>query len=476
MRTTNKCFKASLGLICGCLLLLTLPVPAYSNGFALLVKNSVNLGGNITVDSFNSQDPNYSSNGLYVLSKHEAHGDILTSASSVVFTTNFLSGAHIFGHVYLGPNGVSKYAANSTIGDTNFVGPGIEPGWSSSIGNFQILDAPALPSVSWQPMPAPVGISYTITGSGPGTITYVRIPSSFGNLSGPATITITNGPVYLDIESSFQMSGSSALIVAPDASLKAWINGNNLQVSSIGIVNQTGNATNVVIYGTPNCTQIQYGGSSAFIGSLNAPYAYVNLSGSAAIYGAVVANSFDGSGGVSIHFDESLATSTSSPIWIGAQSGNQAVPLGSNVTFNVSIAGGSPTGFQWFFQPTNGFASMIAGGTNASLSLTNIQLSDAGNYSVVVSNLISAAYSVPAILFVYTNTAQLAAQFGPPAGSTNGQFQCNVAGVAGFNYAIQASTNLVDWIPLVTNVSPFNFTETNAGGDSRRFYRSIYLP
>jgi hypothetical protein len=32
----------------------------------------------------------------------------------------------------------------------------------------------------------------------------------------------------------------------------------------------------------------------------------------------------------------------------------------------------------------------------------------------------------------------------------------------GFNYVIFNSTNLVDWVPIVTNVSPFSYVETNA--------------
>jgi hypothetical protein len=76
-------------------------------------------------------------------------------------------------------------------------------------------------------------------------------------------------------------------------------------------------------------------------------------------------------------------------------------------------------------------------------------------------------------LIVYTNaTATLSAAFS----STNGQFQFNITGVTGLNYAIQSSSNLVDWIPVVTNVSPFVFADTNAGNFPQGFYRAVYLP
>jgi len=59
--------------------------------------------------------------------------------------------------------------------------------------------------------------------------------------------------------------------------------------------------------------------------------------------------------------------------------------------------------------------------------------------------------------------------------STNGQFQFDISGVTGLNYSVQASTNLVDWVPLGTNVSPFTFLDTNAAHFPQRFYRSGFV-
>jgi hypothetical protein len=54
--------------------------------------------------------------------------------------------------------------------------------------------------------------------------------------------------------------------------------------------------------------------------------------------------------------------------------------------------------------------------------------------------------------------------------------QFTVAGVPGFNYTVQASTNLTDGVPLITNCSPFNFTDTNIAGLQQRYYRTFYAP
>jgi uncharacterized repeat protein (TIGR01451 family) len=54
--------------------------------------------------------------------------------------------------------------------------------------------------------------------------------------------------------------------------------------------------------------------------------------------------------------------------------------------------------------------------------------------------------------------------------STNG-FQLGLSGVPGYDYVIEASTNLSDWVPLATNASPFQFTDTNRAAFRHRFYR-----
>src|ERR1035437_761164 len=60
---------------------------------------------------------------------------------------------------------------------------------------------------------------------------------------------------------------------------------------------------------------------------------------------------------------------------------NQTTPSGGNAGFTVFRAGTAPTAYQWRFNGTN-----LAGATASSLSLTNVQVSDAGSYSVVLSN------------------------------------------------------------------------------------------
>ena len=57
-----------------------------------------------------------------------------------------------------------------------------------------------------------------------------------------------------------------------------------------------------------------------------------------------------------------------------------------------------------------------------------------------------------------------------------GQFQFTVTGSPGLKYAVQASTNLADWIFVLTNTAPFQFVEPGSSGFARRYYRCVCVP
>jgi hypothetical protein len=53
------------------------------------------------------------------------------------------------------------------------------------------------------------------------------------------------------------------------------------------------------------------------------------------------------------------------------------------------------------------------------------------------------------------------------------QFSFAVNGNAGSEFIVEASTNLVDWVPLQTNEAPFTFVDANASHFGQRFYIAI---
>ena len=68
-----------------------------------------------------------------------------------------------------------------------------------------------------------------------------------------------------------------------------------------------------------------------------------------------------------------------------------------------------------------------------------------------------------------------------PESCTNGQFKLQVAGTAGPDYIISASTNLnlPSWVDLATNLAPatpFSYTDTHADPAHNRFCRARLAP
>ncbi len=141
---------------------------------------------------------------------------------------------------------------------------------------------------------------------------------------------------------------------------------------------------------------------------------------------------------------------------------------GEGVALRVGAEGTLPMSFQWFI---DGLA--IAWGTNSTLSLTNLQLTDAGEYSVEVTNLYGSALSGSATLTV--NPAEVS--IGLYVGLT-------ISGAVGKNFGIQYATSLagtVNWTTLtnLTLTQPVMLwvdTSVNVRGGTKRFYRVIAVP
>jgi alpha-tubulin suppressor-like RCC1 family protein len=84
----------------------------------------------------------------------------------------------------------------------------------------------------------------------------------------------------------------------------------------------------------------------------------------------------------------SLDAATNGPMILGVEPSevsikatNTSAVVGATLTFTASTIGQGPFNYQWFLNGTN-----LLTATNSLLTLTNVQLADAGMYSLVVSN------------------------------------------------------------------------------------------
>ncbi|WP_040550647.1 LamG-like jellyroll fold domain-containing protein [Pedosphaera parvula] len=83
------------------------------------------------------------------------------------------------------------------------------------------------------------------------------------------------------------------------------------------------------------------------------------------------------------------------PPSISSQPQSQTVNAGANVSFNVTTSGTAPLSYQWQMNGTN-----LVAATTSVFNLSNVQLSDAGVYTVIITNLYGAVVSSNATLFV----------------------------------------------------------------------------
>ncbi|HPC60588.1 MAG TPA: immunoglobulin domain-containing protein [Verrucomicrobiota bacterium] len=109
----------------------------------------------------------------------------------------------------------------------------------------------------------------------------------------------------------------------------------------------------------------------------------------AGLYSVVVSSSFG-----SVISSNAMLT-VNQPVTITSQPLSQTHNQGAAVTFSVTAAGSAPLGYQWRFK-----GAPLAGATASSLTLNNLQASDAGEYAVVVTNVAGAVLSSNAILAV----------------------------------------------------------------------------
>jgi GH25 family lysozyme M1 (1,4-beta-N-acetylmuramidase) len=90
-----------------------------------------------------------------------------------------------------------------------------------------------------------------------------------------------------------------------------------------------------------------------------------------------------------------LTVSDGVPPSITTQPVSQSATQGQSAVFSVVAAGSAPLAYQWQFNGTN-----LAGATATSCTVSNAQSSNAGSYSVVVTNIVGSVTSTNAVLTV----------------------------------------------------------------------------
>jgi uncharacterized delta-60 repeat protein len=210
-----------------------------------------------------------------------------------------------------------------------------------------------------------------------------------------------------------------------------------------------------------------------------------------------------------------LALGTASRIPGGWQLGGLAVPNGATIRARGWTSGGWQNGSSWFVQATGQVSGtpqpqltilINDGGFGVRSNRFGFNVSGLSGQIVIIEASADFAYWTPIQTNVITGTGVISfkdPQFGlfarrfyrarifngslpPPSiltadghfGFQSGVYAFNLTGISGQSILIQASTNLVNWVPLATNTLgdvPFYFNDPAATNFSRRFYRALGL-
>jgi hypothetical protein len=268
-------------------------------GFGVVAKGLIKLTGtNTYIDSFDSSDPAYSSNGLYTVSRRL--DDVMVGSLSTNQPAISTGSGFIYGYAATGPMGT----ASGTIGDGEWIADPTNAGKAQTnhvTDDFNMaMPAVTVPYSGGALIPAwPVEKIVTLTAND-----YLQ-SGNFG--VGLGYSLLISGKVRLYVTGTFTTSGT--ITILPGGSLELYVGG-TCSIQGGGVVNATQSAANCEIYGLPTCTAVTYSGSAAYIGQVYAPHAAFSFSGVAGASGAFTAKTITLSGSSGIHYDKALGRPT----------------------------------------------------------------------------------------------------------------------------------------------------------------------
>jgi hypothetical protein len=280
-------------------------VPLFRKG--MVAKGNIDLNGNnITSNSFDSEDPAYSTNGRYDPAKTNDNGDIATN-SSFLDSLNVWN-AKLYGRASTGPGGLVRVGANGVIGSKDWHAAGktgIEPGWVTD--DMNVLFPDVHPPFSGGALTPIAGVVNLV--SHKHILTSGNWQLSELSLSGQESMLVM-GDAVLYVTGNVSMTGNSVIEIPAGSSLKLYVGGTSANFAGNGIANAGGNAMDFFYYGLNSNTDLKLAGNNSFTGAIYAPYAHFHLGGGGNddydFVGASVTASVKMNGKYNFHYDENL--------------------------------------------------------------------------------------------------------------------------------------------------------------------------
>lgn len=273
--------------------------------YGLMSKASISMGGSVKADSYDSSDPTKSTNGQYDPAK-------ATKNATLATLTTDDPAVQVNGGAQLSGIGVISVIEGATVD----IAKGISYTGTITYDAAQDIEEVAVPFF----VPATTSIdtgpwatryqTITVNGSKDMSLTSLSVTAD-------GSLTITgSGTLRIYVEGKTTVSGSGKIQIVPSpssATLNVEIYANDdVSIAGSGVLNNTYLAANCSIWGTTNCTDISVTGNSGYIGTIYAPEATVDLTGSSFAMGAFLGGAIKFTGNTGYYIDESLIGKSSS--------------------------------------------------------------------------------------------------------------------------------------------------------------------
>ena len=305
-------------------------------------------------------------------------------------------------------------------------------------------------------------VAFAVTAFGAGTLGY-QWQHSGTNLPGAtnATLSLTNVSVAQAGTYSVSVGNASGTTNSAPATLTVMVPPQITVPPPASVTNFAGSTAQfgVTATGTAPLAYRWFFGSASILNATNANLSLTNVQAAQAGNYRVVITNIAGAVTSSV---VSLTVLVQPPSLL-AQPTGESFNLGSGYTLSVSAGGSAPLAYQWQFNGTN-----ITGATGATLALSNLAITNAGAYRVVITNSAGSVTSSVANLLFFGDLKLLASTV--LAGPIGQQFRVDYADV------ITPATNWLVLTNITLPYSPYVVVDYTSAGKPKRFYRAVPVP
>ena len=269
----------------------------------LVAKNGISFKGDLGVDSYNSTNSAFNSNGAYSAAKAS---DKAIVATPLGFSLG--GNSHIAGYVATGSGGAITVGGSAKVGDKSYLGSkskGIQSGHQTNNFNTAIPDVVAPYTSATAPgagTVAGVKYNYMLTGG--------NYLSASVDAGGGSTTMVVTAPSVLVVNGAISLE---KIVFAPGATLDLYIATPSLSFCPVVASTVAGQAVTPIqfrVWGLPTCTDMDMTAGESFTGMIYAPQADLRARGHAQFYGAFTASTFSCNGTFDFHYDEATYSYT----------------------------------------------------------------------------------------------------------------------------------------------------------------------